>query len=126
MGFRRYVQPHPEPIFDEYDNLVEAVNTLIDITEQKTAELALERKVEERTSDLNKANKDLERSNIELEQFAYVASHDLQEPLRKINVFSAYVKKSYRKPWQGSLLSRKNFNGVRPDDEIDTGDPEFF
>ncbi len=47
----------------------------------------LEERVERRTADLNTANESLQRSNRELEQFASVASHDLQEPLRKIQAF---------------------------------------
>jgi signal transduction histidine kinase len=55
---------------------------------RKEAEVVLEKKVEERTRELKRTNERLEQSNKELQQFAYIASHDLQEPLRKIQTFT--------------------------------------
>jgi len=56
----------------------------LDITKQK-----------EFDKKLNTILKDLERSNTELEQFAYIASHDLQEPLRSISGFVQLLKQKY-------------------------------
>lgn len=55
----------------------------------------LEHKVEERTAELKQVNKDLEASNAELQQYAFIASHDLQEPLRKITTFSRIIEERF-------------------------------
>ncbi|UFH52003.1 ATP-binding protein [Spirosoma sp. KNUC1025] len=55
----------------------------------------LENRVQQRTQELLQANQDLQRSNDNLQQFAYVASHDLQEPLRKIQSFSTVLNDQY-------------------------------
>lgn len=55
----------------------------------------LEARVQRRTKELEQTNLNLQRSNRELENFAYVASHDLQEPLRKIQAFSNLLEDEF-------------------------------
>lgn len=57
----------------------------------KKAAKELEKRIEERTAELSQSNIMLKRINYELEQFAFITSHDLQEPLRKIRVFSNLI-----------------------------------
>ena len=67
------------------------VGILTSIHEQKLLNETLERKVAERTRELLEINRELELSNNELQQFTSVASHDLKEPLRKIQFFGNLV-----------------------------------
>ena len=67
------------------EELVEVAN------DQKKHSAELEKQVLERTLSLKKTNMELERSIENLNQFAFIASHDLQEPLRKIQVFSSLL-----------------------------------
>jgi len=59
---------------------------------RKAAEQGLEIKVAERTSELLSKNEELELRNHELQQFSWVVSHDLKEPLRKIQIFTKMLK----------------------------------
>lgn len=83
-----------KPMRDENGNVYGVLASGVDVTEKVQArrkieesEALLQKRVEERTEDFEKANLQLERTNHQLKEFAYAASHDLQEPLRKITIF---------------------------------------
>ena len=66
-------------------------------SEERYRQLAseLERRVGQRTAELHQANLELVNSNNNLQQFAYAASHDMQEPLRKIQSFGSRLLTTY-------------------------------
>lgn len=94
-GETRYIIAKGKVFYDDKTNPVRMSGIARDVTLQKMAQDELERLVATRTKELYDANIELKRSNEDLRQFAYVASHDLQEPLRKIQTFSELAQSRF-------------------------------
>lgn len=73
-----------------FDAMVENLQSVMARRDDLDREVAQRQRAE---ADLVRALDDLKRSNTDLEQFAYAASHDLQEPLRKISAFGSLLEK---------------------------------
>ena len=79
------------PVYDQSHKLIGIIGVSSDISERKLAEI----RVSELNESLQRHVKELAVSNAELEQFAYVASHDLQEPLRMVTSFLTQLENKY-------------------------------
>ena len=79
------------PILDEHARFVRSRSAAQDVTERNRLANAVRAKAEE----LQQANERLRRINQELEEFTYVVSHDLKEPLRTLEAFSTFLQQDY-------------------------------
>ena len=93
-GERKRFHTQGKVFFNDDSKAVMISGITQDVTLQRLNEAYMENNVTVKTIELAEANNDLRRLNENLEQFVYVASHDLQEPLRKINIFSEMLQKS--------------------------------
>jgi two-component system CheB/CheR fusion protein len=94
-GEYRWFLARALPLRDGEGKIIKWFGTCTDIHDQKMETDILEQRVQARTSELKRTNLELEASNDELMQFASVASHDLQEPMRKIHIFSNMIKERF-------------------------------
>ncbi|MGP8215496.1 MAG: PAS domain S-box protein [Bacteroidia bacterium] len=131
-GEKRWLHTKKIPILSPAGQPIYLLGISEDITEMRQAKVDLEQKTRE-----------LERSNSELEQFAYVASHDLQEPLRTISSYVQLLATRYKNELDkdanefidfavdgsrrmrtliNSLLEYSRVNRVKPFEWIETTD----
>lgn len=98
-GVMRYLHSFGRTYFTQDGKPYLLVGMIQDVTaqmlwqqRQKENETELQKRVSERTMELENLNQELKRTNANLEEFAYAASHDMKEPIRKIHLFTDRLK----------------------------------
>jgi PAS domain S-box-containing protein len=91
-GKKKIIHNFAMPVRSESGQLTGAVVVTEDITERHHAH----EQVRQAKEAAEQAARDLARSNQDLEQFAYVSSHDLQEPLRMVSAFMQMLEQKYK------------------------------
>ena len=84
-GTSKWLRDHSFPWYDDSGKNIGSVGILSDLTDYKQAEVL----VRQRTAEL-------QRSNQALQDFAFIASHDMQEPLRKVISFGNMLQQKYK------------------------------
>jgi PAS domain S-box-containing protein len=84
-GTENWIHLFGQFYFDENGAPEKIIGIAKDTTKEKVSEQELEKRVKERTEELTKLNE-------ELQQFTYISSHDLKEPLRKIQMFTGIIR----------------------------------
>jgi PAS domain S-box-containing protein len=92
-GSYAFVKDRGYVVYDDKGEPLRMLGSIMDVTEHKNAEKQLEL-----------FNEKLQQSNRELQDFAYVASHDLQEPLRKVQAFADRLNTKYADALEGTGL----------------------
>jgi PAS domain S-box-containing protein len=118
-----------QPVHEADASISGIIAVATDVSEQVIArkrmeqnELELQNRVDERTRELANANNELIRSNAHLEEFAYAASHDLKEPIRKIHFFTNRLKNQLAEkltPQDESMFERVEYASQRMNALID-------
>jgi len=121
-GEQRIIHAQAQVFYDAAGNPDILRGTAQDVTKERILQQQLEYLVKKRTEELQEANaglalanNNLQKNNAELAQFAYIASHDLQEPVRKINIFAKMLEDSIGdvNPQSKNYLNKLNVSAVR-------------
>jgi PAS domain S-box-containing protein len=107
-GDKLNIVPHPVPFMDSSGRITGAVNMLIDITESKKAEENIKKQnleliiqyqeKKDQAAELFMTNKELLKTNTELDRFVYSVSHDLRSPLTSILGLIFFIEEDSREP----------------------------
>ena len=100
-GVHYFIYGSAKPLFDEEGQVRRTFSAFVDVTERKRAEKALEESMQA-----------LHHANEELQQFAYAASHDLQEPLRSIGSYAQLLQRRYADDAEASEYAGFMVDGV--------------
>ncbi len=84
-GTSKWLRDHSFPWYDDSGRNIGSVGILSDLTDYKEAEALLRKRTAE-----------LQRSNQDLQDFAFIASHDMKEPLRKVISFGNILQQKYK------------------------------